>query len=490
MPEDRDQLFEQALARHLRAGGAAESVCLDPEMLAAYHERTLSPEEVASVKSHIVSCALCQDVLAQLEATETLDEEHDTEPADVPARAAAGVSVQVHPQSVSFESKSSAPRETSSKVVAIPPKKYFSLRWVAPAGAIAAGLLIWISFREARIDIKPSAPATQVAENFQQAVPRSNAENLKDLAPLKELEKRKSEPAYSEKLNETRKLPSVVLSPGMRDEKKDTGVARLPLPEEKSERAREYSRKSQIAPRPGPSAAAAQAQATDSIQRSDLVIAGRVKEQVEVTANAPALVQAPADLDKAEAQKVPPVPAAKSAVTGAAAQPAAPPPPAAPSGAAGGQVQSAGVFAQTEVVTSADVARQATYNHAVSKVAFDIRIAAPGGKRIWSVGPSGQILHSKDSGLTWLPQFSGVPANLSGGSAPSDKVCWLIGAAGTVLRTTDSGNHWQVIRSPISGDLGGVHASDAKHASIWDASNRLSYETSDGGATWKQSANE
>jgi hypothetical protein len=490
MPEDRDQRFEQALARHLRAG-AAESDCLDPEMLAAYHERTLSPEEVASAKSHIVSCARCQDVLAQLEATETFDEVHDTEQADVPALAAAGVSTQVHSRPVSFESKSSATREASSRVVAIPPKKYFSLRWVAPAGAIAAALLIWISVREARIDIKPSAPATQVAENGRQTVPRSNAESLKDLAPLKELEKRKSAPAYPEKLNETRKLPSVVLSPGMRDEKKDSGAASLYLPEEKSERTREYSRKSQIAPRPGPSAAAAQAQATDSIQRSDLVIAGRVKAQVEDTANAPANVPAPADLDKAGAQKVPPVPAAKSAVTGAAA-PAAPPPPppASPSGAAGGQLQSAGAFAQTEVVTSADVARQATYNHAVSKVAFDIRIAAPGGKRIWSVGPGGQILYSKDSGLTWLPQFSGVPANLTGGSAPSDKVCWLIGAAGTLLRTTDSGYHWQVIRSPISGDLGGVHASDAKHASIWDAPNRVRYETSDGGATWKQSANE
>jgi photosystem II stability/assembly factor-like uncharacterized protein len=153
-------------------------------------------------------------------------------------------------------------------------------------------------------------------------------------------------------------------------------------------------------------------------------------------------------------------------------------------------MQSAEAFAQGEVITSADAARQATYNRAVSKVAFDIRIAAPGGKKIWSVGPQGQILYSKDSGLTWLPQFSGVPVNLSGGSAPSDQVCWLVGAAGTILRSTDSGNHWQVIRSPISGDLGGVHAVDAKHASIWDASNRLSYETSDGGASWKQSTNE
>ena len=49
MPDDRDQLFEKALARQLRADGAAESLCLDPETLAAYHERALSPEEMAGV---------------------------------------------------------------------------------------------------------------------------------------------------------------------------------------------------------------------------------------------------------------------------------------------------------------------------------------------------------------------------------------------------------------------------------------------------------
>ncbi|HEU0370293.1 MAG TPA: YCF48-related protein, partial [Candidatus Acidoferrum sp.] len=88
------------------------------------------------------------------------------------------------------------------------------------------------------------------------------------------------------------------------------------------------------------------------------------------------------------------------------------------------------------------------------------------------------------------PQFSGVSAALSSGSAPSGKVCWIAGAAGTLLRTTDGGNHWEVLHTPISGDLGGVHAADAKRASIWDAPNRLSYETSDGGATWKQTADD
>src|SRR5215467_2299103 len=72
MSEDRDRLFERALARRLRAHGAAEPSCLDPETLAAYHERMLSPDEMSSAKSHIVSCLRCQEILTQLEATEEI----------------------------------------------------------------------------------------------------------------------------------------------------------------------------------------------------------------------------------------------------------------------------------------------------------------------------------------------------------------------------------------------------------------------------------
>jgi len=59
-----------------------------------------------------------------------------------------------------------------------------------------------------------------------------------------------------------------------------------------------------------------------------------------------------------------------------------------------------------------------------------------------------------------------------------------------LLRTTDGGKRWKLLSSPIGGDLGGVHATDAMHATIWDVPNRKSFETSDGGETWKPTANE
>src|SRR5258708_30957345 len=82
---ERDRSFEKAFARHLRstapAGQAAEmprelasqgGACPDPETLAAYHERSLLPEQLNSLKEHLVACPNCQIVLAHLETTDEI----------------------------------------------------------------------------------------------------------------------------------------------------------------------------------------------------------------------------------------------------------------------------------------------------------------------------------------------------------------------------------------------------------------------------------
>src|SRR6266478_1810285 len=76
--DESDRRFDKALSRHLRAShGAAEAAlqrgsCPDAETLAAYHERSLLPEELNSWKEHIVGCAHCQMILAQLESTDQI----------------------------------------------------------------------------------------------------------------------------------------------------------------------------------------------------------------------------------------------------------------------------------------------------------------------------------------------------------------------------------------------------------------------------------
>ena len=80
-PDERDRSFDKALARHLRADSFLQDSaspsprdfgragkCPGPETLAAYHERSLLPEEMNPWKEHIVGCANCQTILSHLEA--------------------------------------------------------------------------------------------------------------------------------------------------------------------------------------------------------------------------------------------------------------------------------------------------------------------------------------------------------------------------------------------------------------------------------------
>ncbi len=155
-PDDRERNFERALARNLRAnvtGGApASSVgCPDAEILAAYHERLLTPEEMISRKEHIASCMRCQEILAHLEATDEIL----VEPADLVKDEG------LTPQSL-FATASmripSVPRASSSpSAYEVTPKSAVPLeirrrtanwRWLAPAGALAAILLVWVAAHE------------------------------------------------------------------------------------------------------------------------------------------------------------------------------------------------------------------------------------------------------------------------------------------------------------------------------------------------------
>jgi hypothetical protein len=192
----------------------------------------------------------------------------------------------------------------------------------------------------------------------------------------------------------------------------------------------------------------------------------------------------------------------------AAAPPASAPQPPAPTAAAGTlakktapeQKQDAGgtstyVEAQGEA-SNADVAalqqnrRKAEVTNHLATTADGRYIVAPNAKSVWHVGDSGKIERSDDLGETWKPQTSRVTEDLTSGSAASDKVCWVVGKNGTILVSVDGGKSWKPVTSPIAGDIGGIHATDALHASVWDASHHVSFETSDGGASWTRNAKE
>src|SRR6202521_5062146 len=181
-PDERDRRFDKALARHLRsAAPAGESAklaalpasqrgsCPDSETLAAYHERSLLPEELNSWKEHIVGCANCQNILAQLDATDEI-----SLPAALREEVVRkGSEPVIAPRNVEAFPAAAAPGQSQRTAGAAPPKKSrraLLLRgarwqWLAPAGAIAASLLVWIALHENQPLPLPSLKQVQVATN-------------------------------------------------------------------------------------------------------------------------------------------------------------------------------------------------------------------------------------------------------------------------------------------------------------------------------------
>src|SRR5258708_36207057 len=150
-PDERDRSFDKALARHLRsaapAGQAAEipgafasqgGPCPDPETLAAYHERSLLPEQLNSLKEHLVGCANCQTVLAHLEMTDeiSLQAEADQVFAKTASAPVITASSQSHPP------VQKTPPFSSRRARLLKGARW---QWLAPAGALPAGLLVWIA---------------------------------------------------------------------------------------------------------------------------------------------------------------------------------------------------------------------------------------------------------------------------------------------------------------------------------------------------------
>ena len=136
---------------------------------------------------------------------------------------------------------------------------------------------------------------------------------------------------------------------------------------------------------------------------------------------------------------------------------------------------------------AAEVAPNYAVSGATETVMFsDSRlVTAPGSTFAWRPGRAGLISFSRDGGRSWTRQPSGVLVDLLTGSATSESVCWIVGRAGAILLTTDAGAHWKLLSSPLKEDLGGIRATDAQHATIWNAHGTKYFVTSDGSLTWQ-----
>jgi hypothetical protein len=470
--DDRDQQFERALAHHLRKA-STDAGCPDAEILAAYHERTLSLEEMAQWKQHIAACSLCQEALALVEKSESiLAEEWNTpqvpEMEEVVAAprilqaASAKASEGIVPMRAAAETPGTLPRQIRRR----PPL----VRWIVPLGALAAGLLVWVGVRETRVTQKPAA--IEIAENPQTAAqtePNTESASPRDL---------KAE--YARKQSETFSDTVSQASP--------------------SQNAPELSQRLKTPPaRANESQIASKDQAAKTQRELDYLTAGKL--------SAPKVPAAPAP-----APKAPEVTATTAAVSANAvpeSRQASPPSPTAGAMAGAMTAKQSSNFEAKSARSDEKKKERAEAEEAVTveseakgAPAFGARhlrnlalqdphvISVPGGTVAWRVHAGGGVERTTDGGKKWKMLQTGVNVELSSGSAPSANVCWIAGKSGTLLLTTDGGRNWKLISTPITEDLGGVHATDDQHATIWDVPNHRSFETSDSGGTWNPAANE
>ncbi len=460
-PDERDRSFDRALARHLRSAapsGEAAGLpavpasqggsCPDSETLAAYHERSLLPEELNSWKEHIVGCANCQNILAQLEATDEISlpaAEREEAVAKGSEPAIAARNVEAFPAAPALgqsqRAAGAAPPKKSRRALLLRGARW---QWLAPAGAIAAGLLVWIALHENQPLPLPSLKQVQVATNqAPPPPPPSVSTTVPEVSPSAKAALKKPQSAADEFPSaNTRGAPAAVKSDG-----KQEYLARVspsqPLADKESSLRKDAERRASVDLLRSQEKLDRDAKTvTDAIQENSEVQlqtqAANVQLQNQSNTNAPK-VPGPAPLGQMETKKM----------KASSAAPAAPPSqPAAVGGVASSYNSSA----------SLEVAREI----------FNPRlISPPGSNFIWRAGRSGFIELSKDGGSSWSRQSSGVLADLLTGSAPSDKVCWIVGRVGAILLTTDGG------------------ATDERHATIWNARNTKNFETSDGGLTWK-----
>jgi len=461
--DDRDQQFERALSRHLRHA-SPDSECPDAEILAAYHERTLALDEMAQWKQHIAGCSRCQESLVLLEQAENIpakawEKEQVSTAENIAAtqRTAAGLLRVVQGEALA----SALPPQSAASVPQSEARPRPSWRWLAPLGALAAAIIISIGVWEVRIQHQQQIKEAQVAMN------RPTPAEPSPLQQQTTIQTRNEEalPQKSAEGSLSPKTP-VATSPQAVSPRKSLSPRRAGAP---------VASDNELAASQGGDALIAGQQqrvpASTPPPVSAYVAKSRTMDATEPPTNPGGVagtVPSPAAENKKDHSAKPPVPTVSQTLE---VQAAAPP-----------------VTADSSRILSTEKEKAATLVQLA--LASSRYIVSPGEKHAWRVGDLGTIEHSTDRGKSWKPQSSGITADLTSGSATSDKICWIIGKVGTILLTTDGGKHWKQVMSPIAGDLGGIHATDATHASIWDVPNRISFETSDGGATWTRIANE
>ncbi len=444
-----DKALDGALARALRASlDISASACPEPEILAAYFERSLPGAGLAAWEPHFSSCARCQQHLAMLARSE---------PSVAPEKA--------------------RPMDTAAR--------YFRLRfWLAPALTAAAAVAFYVT-------LKPQAP--RVASPVEQTLASASA-------PAGDRAGAESQPAESLAAGKLSAEKEAASSPLRQSTPASADVPGRLAPRAAGERGRLDLSVARRQPRSAPAEGRAEivaqpgalasgppalpappppaARAGDAkLAASDQAVA--VADKREAVTEAQEFRIAAAQDAPVEEQKQLSAVKKDSAARNAALDPdrANRQSAVAPTSQAVGR-EAAG---EKEADKSRLAASVATH-HSTTRQA-PIVVAAADTSSLWRLPEPGFIEYSTDGGRTWKKVVARVLERLRTGSAPSASVCWLAGDNGVILRTTD-GTSWASLPSPTSESITRITAADSLSASITTASGKR-FVTSDGGQAWK-----
>jgi Photosynthesis system II assembly factor YCF48 len=510
--ESRDRRREEALAR--RMGDALDRLdhhgageCPDAELIAAYHERSFQPDEIARWEGHFAICGRCRKILAVLAATaeEPLAEKEVAHLGELIAA-------------------TRAPAEAAARPIEIthPNRLAWRMRWLAPALGVAAVLVVWVAMRPSwrTADQSPSgtliaqAPKsepppnteTRAVQQFSKATPKketeTDAETLKDRPAARPQSTNQPADALAEnRLDAGRALGrleqnSGVVENGLRDQKKEQGESSGAQAGRTSGGA--FDAASPASPSPAPPA----------LPEKPPEAFPRPQAQAQITRQAPSVTETPHSTnqnvvatEEAPVARLPdPLPQEQSK---ARATSQAPPVTGTPGSVsqtvtateAAPQVEARNNALGGAVSNSKNLPLNGRDYQALLKLdptgVIAVQVKTPTGKILWRAGKGGNIRRSADAGRTWILQNSPSQEDWLAGTAISDKVSWMVGRNGAIARTTDGG-HWEKIAPPsVAADSSGkfpdwigITAAGAQQATI-TASDQRHYATQDGGKTWK-----
>lgn len=111
-------------------------------------------------------------------------------------------------------------------------------------------------------------------------------------------------------------------------------------------------------------------------------------------------------------------------------------------------------------------------------------VSFPTEREGWVCGRRGTVLHSRDSGTTWVRQRSNADYTLSSICFVDSQTGWAVGDGGTITHTMDGGKSWVKQKSPVPYFLMGVHFANSQKGWIVGERTTILY-TEDGGQTWQ-----